>query len=282
MEPVPSMPTSMIADVSAKPFDENAPVGLRLMAYASEQLLQAQTHLSREGEARHSGIHEARKCIRRTRATLALGARVFDQRAKRLDDELGRLCRGLSPLRDAQALIEALQRLDDTAPSVVRAALPLAELAARKRRDQMLERALKRDPQFKSRRQRLLAAQERLLRLDWQAVSDKTVSNAVTRSRRRADMARRQIKGYPDDDDAWHVFRRRLRRLRQQDSILAELRPDLRPRIKGLEQQARVLGESQDDVLLINHCGKRSPFSSDQRKQLRDIARERLQRTRST
>jgi hypothetical protein len=276
------MSRSVIADVSLTPFDENTALGPRLMAHASEQLLQARTHLARKGESRHSGIHEARKCIRGARATLALGAHAFDRRAKRIDDALGRLCRGLSPLRDAQALIEVLQRFGDSAPPAVRAILPRAQMAARKRRDWMLERALKRDPQFNSRRQRLLAAQQRLLRLEWQAVSDKDVSKAVTRSKQRADKARRRVERNPDDDNAWHVFRRRLRRLRQQDSLLAELQPDLRSGMKGLQHQARALGESQDDALLLGHCGRRSPFPPDQRKMLRTIARERLQRTRST
>lgn len=276
------MPYRAKTIVSETPIDENAALGPRLMAFANEQLLQARTHLAREGEARHSGIHEARKCIRRARATLAFGVRVFDRRAKRIDDELGRLCRGLSPLRDAQALIEVLQRLAGSVPSAVCTILPHAEMAARERRDRMLERALKRDPQFNFRRQRLLAVQGRLLRLQWQAVSHKDVSKAVKRSMRRADKARQRIRRHPDDDNLWHVFRRRLRRLRQQDTLLAELEPDLRPEIMGLEQQAHALGEAQDDVLLLRHCGGRSPFPADQRKLLRTIARARLQRSRST
>jgi CHAD domain-containing protein len=263
-------------------FDQDPTVGPRLMAYAGAQLLRAQTQLAREGEALHPGIHEARKCIRRTRATIALGACAFDQRAARLDDELGRLCRGMSSLRDAQALVEALQRLENSAPAAVCAIVPHAVSAARKRRDQMLERALKRDPGFESRRRRLQAARSRLQSLQWQTVHDEDVSQAVARSERRAEKARRRAERHPDDDDTWHVFRRRLRRLRQQDSLLAELRPDLRPRIKDLEHRAHALGESQDDVLLLSHCGPRSPFTPVQRKLLRHIALERLQRARST
>lgn len=276
------MPPDSVAMASTTSFDEDPAIGFRLMAFASGQLLQAQTLLAQEGEARHSGIHEARKCIRRTRAALALGARVFDGRADRLDHELGRLCRGLSPLRDAQALIEALQRLDDSAPPAVRDALPLAGMAVRERREVMLEHALQRDPQFEARRRRLSAAQARLLRLPWQSVSDEDIAKAVMRSKRRADKARRRGERHPDDDEAWHMFRRRLRRLRQQDTLLAALRPDLRPSgAKHHEHKAQALGESQDDALLLRHCGGRSPFPPDLRKLLRDIARERLQRTRS-
>jgi CHAD domain-containing protein len=271
------------ADISTKsnaPAPGDLPLGMRLLVFAGEQLQQAQTDLALNGEALHEGIHQARKCIRRARATLALGARVFGAHAQTLDDELGRLCRGLSHLRDAQALIEVLQRLDAQAPDRIRGMLPAAERLARKRRDDILARALARDPAFQARCLRLQAAQQRLARLDWRAVDEADVSSAMKRSRRRADKAAKQVKRHPDDDEAWHRYRRRLRRLRQQDSLLVDLLPALRLSKKGARDLADVLGESQDDALLLRHCGKRSPFTPDQRKQLRAIARERLRRTR--
>ncbi len=270
-------------DVSTKPTTatpDNLPLGMRLLVFVGVQLQQAQTDLSREDEALHDGIHQARKCIRRARATLALGARVLGPRAEALDDELGRLCRGLSHLRDAQALIEVLQRLDAQAAAPIRAILPAAERLARQRRDDILERALVRDPAFMARRLRLQAAQQRLARLDWRAVDADAVSSAIKRSQRRADKAAKRIKQHPYDDEAWHVYRRRLRRLRQQDSLLADLLPALRLSKKRARDLTDLLGESQDDALLLRHCDRRSPFPSDQRKQLRAIARERLRRTR--
>lgn len=269
------------AMVSHLPFVASRPLGRRLMAFARGQLRLAQAHLGHAGEARHVGIHQARKCIRRARATLALGARIFDQRAQRLDDELGRLCRGLSPLRDAQALIETLRRLTATAPAAVQAILPLAEMEACRRRDQLLQRALTRDPGFMARRHRLLVAQTRLERLDWWALDAAVVSAAAMRSGQRADKAGQSARHHPDDNHAWHVYRRRLRRLHQQDTLLAEIQPELRPAlVQSLQKQASLLGESQDDALLLSHTGTRSPFPPDQRKLLRDMARERLQRTR--
>ncbi len=270
-----------IADVSTTPAPGSLPLGMRLLVFAGEQLQQAQADLSRKGEALHEGIHLARKSIRRARATLALGARIFGPRAQALDDELGRLCRGLSHLRDAQALIEVLQRLDAQAPDRIRAILPAAERLARERRNNILERALARDPAFQARCLRLQAAQQRMARLDWRAVDEADVAHAIKRSQRRADKAAKQIKKHPDNDDAWHVYRRRLRRLRQQDSLLTDLLPALRLSKKRARDLTDILGESQDDALLLRHCDRRSPFPSDQRKQLRAIARERLQRTRS-
>lgn len=256
------------------------PLGPALQTFAREQLQQAQAHLAREGEARHAGIHQARKCLRRARATLALGRRVLGDRARRLDEELGRLCRGLSRLRDGQALLEVLARLDATAPPELRASLPDVETAARRRRDRLLEEALVRDPEFLARRRRLQALGQRLDRLDWRALDETAVAAAVARSLRRADKAERRARRHPERDTDWHVYRRRLRRLRQQDSLLAEVRPELRPAAIELEEKATVLGEAQDDALLLNQCGRGSPFAPAARVQLRRVARERLQHVR--
>ena len=255
-------------------------IGLRLRAVAHAQLMQAEVHLARAGEARHVGIHQARKCVRRVRAMLALGMRKLDQRAKRLDADLAQLCRGMSRLRDAQALIEALQRLDDNVPGDVRAILPDADAAARERRDGLLAQALARDPDFHSRRRRLRAMGERLLRLDWQLIGHAEIVRAILRSEHRVEKAGRKARRHPDRDHEWHVFRRRLRRLRQQDTVLAGLQPELRPTMKGLEDQAGALGEAQDDALLLLHCGRASPFQRTQRASLRRIARGRLQHAR--
>jgi hypothetical protein len=257
-----------------------ASLGLALKAFASGQLLQAERFLGREGEARHAGVHEARKCIRRVRAVLALGRRELDHRVRRLDDDLGRLCRGLSRLRDAQALLDALDRLETNAPSNVIEQLPNAKTMARLRRDRTLESELARDPQFASRQRRLRAYRQRLERLNWQDLDDRSVGVAIQRSERRAEKAGRRSFRHPDRDVDWHAYRRRLRRLRQQDSLLADLRPELRPAIQGLEERATLLGEAQDDALLIRSCGRRSPFSSGQRALLRTLARDRLKHAR--
>ena len=262
-----------------------SPLGGALEAFAVAQLQRAVAYLAQPGEARHEGIHEGRKCIRRARATLALTARAFKRghcaaRATRLDHDLGQLCRGLSPLRDAQALLEALARLAAVAPDVM-AILPAATEAAQARRDQLMQLALRRNPDFLSRQKRLAAAITRLQRLSWQNTSDADVSSALARSVRRVEKAQRKAHRHPELDEIWHVYRRRLRRLRQQDSLLAAIKPELRPAFDGLEQHAERLGESQDDALLLKHCGKRSPFAPHPRKIIRAVTRARLRHMRS-
>jgi hypothetical protein len=118
---------------------------------------------------------------------------------------------------------------------------------------------------------------ERLLRLDWQAIGDAEVAAAIRRSERRVEKAGQRAERHPDRDDDWHAFRRRLRRLHQQDTLLARLQPALRPTMKGSADRNGTLGEAQDNALLLRYCGRASPFERGQRTLLRRIARERLQ-----
>lgn len=252
------------------------PPGLRLMAHACAQLHAAQAHLAQEGECLHDGIHQARKCIRRARSILKLGRRALGKRAHRLDEDLGQLCRGLSPLRDGQALIEALRRLDRSADPGLAELLPAAEDAARRRRDRLLLRTHRHDPGFERRRQRLAALQARLARLDWEAVDERRIARSLARGERRAIEAGDAARLDPADDGRWHVYRRRLRRLRQQLTALEELgiaAPAVR---QDLLDQAAALGEAQDDVLLLRHCRHRPVFPAGMRARLRAAVAARI------
>ena len=251
-------------------------LGGDLRAYALDQLAGAASQLGREGEARHDGVHQARKSLRRARAALALAPRALGDKGRRLDAALAAACRGMGALRDAQALLEALQRLAPRLPSELRDILPEAMVLATARRNAMLAAALERDPGFARRRARLDALAIRLAKLDWDAVREKDVAKAVARSERRVAKARRRVKRHPEDDERWHVLRRRLRRLRQQDSLLQAVAPAFRPAGGVSADQATALGEAQDDALLLRHCARRSPFPPAIRRVIRAIARERL------
>ncbi|MBP6627205.1 MAG: CHAD domain-containing protein [Arenimonas sp.] len=266
---------------AAKSLPPAAPLGLRLKAYAQSELTEAQALLATPGDKRHGGVHQARKRLRRTRAALALGRKALGRAGRQLDEDLGRLCRGLSPLRDAQALIEALQRLPASAPGPLASALPDALALARRRRDRYLAAALARDPDFKHRRNRLQALAVRLEALAWPDVKPRAVAKAVQRSEERLTKTRRRAARDPGDDARWHAMRRRLRRLRQQDHLLAALEPSLRPAASVTAEEAAAFGEAQDDALLLRHCSSHSPFPPALRKLLRAEARARLARARS-
>lgn len=254
-------------------------LGGRLRNYALAELARAAAQLARKGDSRHAGIHQARKSMRRARATLALARGPLGERGRRLDQALASLCRGLGSLRDAQALTEALPRLEAT---VVQEMLPEAMALAAARRDAMLARALARDPDLARRRKRLDALAARLSHLDWDAVGNPDVLACVARSERRLAKARRRARRRSGDDERWHVLRRRLRRLRQQDSVLLDVEPALRPRDDTPSAEATALGHAQDDVLLLRHCGRGSPFPLAMRRAIGQLAQTRLDQVRRT
>lgn len=256
----------------------------RLNALLTAQLLQAEKLLSASGKARHKGVHEGRKCMRRARAILALGGTRLGPLSVRLDEKIARNCRSLSSIRDAHALIEALRRLPK-AGSDSAAMLASAKDAAVRDRDLRLERDLERDPEFGKRRKRLLRVLEESKKLDWTGVSLARLHKAIARSEKRLEKSARVAKKRPEDDLAWHSMRRRLRRLRQQLNILEKLVPAESfgaGKAKDIERQAAELGESQDDSLLLARCGKGSPFEPPQRTWLRAVAQQRLAQARET
>lgn len=256
------------------------PIGFRLLDFARDQLASVNERLAFQGHHLHDGIHQARKSLRRTRAVLALAESAFDHQASVLDRDLQQLCHGLSPIRDAHALVMMLQRLQDTAKEL-QPILPDAIAAAKRRRDELLANLLERDPGLSRRRKRVADFAGRLASLDWQLVDNDVVRDGLARSERRAEKAEARAGHQKDDDEAWHRFRRRLRRLHQQNTLLGEIAPEFNVKRHPLEDRADDLGEAQDDVLLLARCRNHSLFAAEQRPQLRKIARQRLKHARN-
>lgn len=251
--------------------------GPDLQRFAQVQLTMAQAHLARTGDDRHDGVHEARKCLRRTRAVLAMGAKPWQRSIAAVDLELRRICRGLSWVRDAQALVESLGRLHGN-PRITADIQRRSLVAATRRRDDVLTLALQRDVDFGRRRRRIAKVDARLAALDWSAVDTETVRAALRRSERRLRRSRDKAMAKPGDNARWHTFRRRLRRWRQQITVLDVIAPETTRGLDSRDEQADLLGELQDDSLLLARCAGRSPFPDDCRRVLRQASRLRLSR----
>lgn len=245
--------------------------GELLQAEAVQELERAARQLARPGEERHQGVHQARKSIRRVRAILALGGSSFSAAppVQRLDAALRGLCRGLSALRDADALRDALLHLSRDAVigpiECERLCAFVAVVRARR-----LAAALARDPDFARRRARLQVAQGRVGMLPWARARGEDVEAALAMSRKRLKKALKRAKG-GDDVEAWHTLRRRLRRLRQQETVLARTRPEAFQPTPGIGELAERMGTAQDHALLLAHCRRSGVFPARDRATLRRL-----------
>ena len=94
--------------------NESVPEGLRRIA--GEQLDSAADELGKTGKSRATGIHEARKSIKKVRAVLRLMRGELGDTYDKENARLGRIGRRLSGLRDATASIEIFDALQKRHP----------------------------------------------------------------------------------------------------------------------------------------------------------------------
>ncbi|HEU4663206.1 MAG TPA: CHAD domain-containing protein [Dokdonella sp.] len=250
--------------------------GALLRDYAADELTRAIACLGWRGGRLHEGVHQARKSLRRARATLALGASALAPAGSLVDRELRKLNRGLSALRDAHALASALAALAERSKDADEAALlRRARNAAARERAHRARAECAGDPGMHARRVLIASLLGALRALPWDDVDAATIRAALARSRTRADDAGRRAgeRGKPED---WHRWRRRVRRLSQQQRALgrhsAANRHDKRI--------AELLGEAQDRSLVQEHCGRGSPFAGVDRAPLKAMMERELARLR--
>ncbi len=260
----------------------NAPPrpGQALCEFAGAQLDAARDALGWTGDDLHEGVHRARKSIRRTRAVLALGDRLLGPGFELVDAQLRQLNDSLSPLRDAHALVETLQRLlDARIAAKTRDALLRALAVAVAARALATEQALALDPGLRQRQSLLRVLGAALSALDWTRLTPSSVRMGVADSDDRAQRARKRVIRRGSEAD-WHRWRRRVRRAGQQRNALIEADIALAQADAFDKRTAERLGNAQDLSLLIDHCGQDSLFSKRECEQLLRYARPALQRLR--
>jgi hypothetical protein len=243
-----------------------------LRGYAARELAGAIAGLGRRGGRIHGGVHRARKSLRRVRAVLALCGSEPGPGAELLDRELRRVNRRLSKLRDAQALVEVLDRLIRKAESGDSSVLlqRARRAAARSRAEQArLERD--RDAGFHDARALLVTLQAALPALQWTSVTETQVAASLQNSTSRLARASARARSTGRDRD-WHRWRRRARRLSQQRRALGDVAAQSKAIQRGDKAVAEWLGDAQDFALLHDHCGRSSVFTDADRRTLRALA----------
>ncbi|HJW47557.1 MAG TPA: CHAD domain-containing protein [Lysobacter sp.] len=267
----------------AEPHLPTSAPGPGLCTYATAELDSALAHLAWRGGRVHEGVHLARKALRRTRAALALGVAALGAQSQRIDKRLRRLNRGLSLLRDAQALVETLDRLirSDYGDAAI-TLLQSARREAAARRIEVAQRILGADPALGERRSALRALRAALAALPWEALTTAQIDTEREHAQRRLHDARLRALNSDVDDD-WHRWRRRARRVSQQRRALTAIGvdPDHLKGDDGFDKRTTErLGAAQDLTLLIDHCGRDSPFSKPHRAALQAFAKPELARLR--
>jgi len=251
-----------------------------LRDYANAELDHAIASLGWRGGRVHEGVHLARKSLRRTRAVLALGAPLLGPGAALIDCEVRRVNRRLSKMRDAQALVETLDRLikrvktPDELPVLRRARRIAARVRAESARHELAE-----DPGLAQKRALLTVLRAALPALPWDALSEIRVRDALDYGLVRIETAGARARADCRDQD-WHRWRRRVRRLSQQHRALGDQIAELGFARKRCKSLAVLLGEAQDYALLSEHCGRRSIFTEPDRHLLAALADQGTQRMR--
>lgn len=259
--------------------ETQAAVGAALRAHAVAEVAHAIDCLGWRGARVHQGVHQARKSMRRVRAALRLGGTVLGPASRVLDRDLQRIIRSLSSLRDAQALVETLDRLirkrtsDDDGRLLRRARRVAATTRIGKARAALLD-----DPGFTHRRALLESVGVVVPGLMWDWVCAEQVTQAVAHSSKVARTAARRAQASGDDDD-WHRWRRRARRFSQQERLLVGLAEHVAVE-RSAKALAVLLGEAQDYSLLRAHCGEDSLFPEGDRLALCKLAKKGARRLR--
>lgn len=222
---------------------QSSALALALAARVQEDLRLAGEVLGWAGTRRHTGVHEARKAIRRVRSLLAFGREAFDKHWRSIDRDLRRHNRALSALRDAHAVLEPARRLSRAADADARASWRQVLRWLRERRNRLLLRRLRSDPELRGYRDHLVELAAQAQELPWAAVTPDIVEQALRRSLARIERAGDAARRKPGPDTR-HILRRRLRRLRMQVTALrgmskADVEVDLRREARALLRRLR-------------------------------------------
>jgi CHAD domain-containing protein len=237
--------------------------------------------LNYDRKGRDEAVHDARKRFKKLRALLklvrpGLGEKTYQRENATFRDS----ARPLSEVRDARALVEALdklaQRFGDVAPPDAVAA---ARQALERRRDEVRRRVLDEQGALGAVGAAVKAARARVK--DWSPDGWAALRKGLRRSYGRGHQARSAAHADPSDENL-HEWRKRVKDLWHQLEILRPARPDfLEPLAEQAHQLADLLGDDHDLVVLSDvlpqavaggEAENLLPLSGRRRQELREEA----------
>lgn len=232
--------------------DSGLTMGLAFGALATKECKSLERALAMKNQ-RHNGIHCARKSCRRLRSLLAFLAPQPTKQVTALDNALRQLLREFSVLRDAHIAKRTARLL----ASAHEARLTPALLGAlQKHSIELLRDALKADPDWRRKRNKVERLTTRLQRLPWQDISPSRVKDVIDHSARRVKNARKKAMD-ERTPDSFHRWRRRARKLRYELELASKAR-----RAAGMknERSKRYAERAKKLVLVTDRLGWRQDF----------------------
>lgn len=200
---------------------------------------------------RQKGIHETRKSCRRLRCLLSF--LPSKQPTDAIDQALRTMVHSFSPQRDAHiaartAQLLATQHETWVTPEVIR--------ALENHAGQVLEEALRDDPNWQRRRAEARRIIETLEVLPWQAIRSSAAEKTLTKATRKMEKAREQAEA-ERTPEASHRWRRRTRKLRYQLELLRKAR-----RMAGMKKSTtKAYGEQAKHLsIATDQLGWRQDF----------------------
>jgi CHAD domain-containing protein len=217
----------------------------------SEQLRDAVDVLSQSGGSLEKAVHEARRCIKRTRSVLRLIEFAIPKTYSRENSRLRKVGRSLSELRDSHALLETLEgleerkRADGAKDRAFENAHAFLESRGAQIAQQMTEGGMERSVA------RLKDALAHVEKLTYTKVDTKGIAKSLYQSVKRGMKAFTAAEEDPEPEK-FHEWRKRAKDLRFQLSLLSELRPDLQEYSQTAKELEQLLGDDHNLAVLVD------------------------------
>jgi CHAD domain-containing protein len=254
---------------------EDLPQAVRRIV--SEQLTQSVQVLGTPEDSLEQAVHEARRCIKRTRSALRLVKFTIPNAYAQENCRLRNVGRSLSELRDSHALIKTLEELEKQGPPGGSRHRSFAKAHNfLETREKQITQAMQEGGMENSIAQ-LNQALIRLDRLTFTKVDLPGISKSLYKSVKRGmkAFAAAEDDGEPEK---FHEWRKRAKDLRYQLSLLSELSPHLKQYSKSAKKLEQLLGDDHNLAVLTDLLGDEfrsiRPEIARQQKELRDQAAE--------
>lgn len=234
---------------------ESIPAGLGRIV--SEQLQCAIWHLSGNAASTDEAVHESRKALKRSRSAMRLVQSVLGSEYQKENAALRDAGRKLSPVRDAQAVIEMFDELNGKYRE------ELGDRSLASVRDGLVARKQELSRQFQRKHVRsavlksLRESAARVEQWDLEAVDFPALSRGFARTMRRNRGACRDACS-DSTPEAFHEWRKRAKDLRYHFGLLAKAWP---PVLNGFEDAAKELesglGDDHNLVVMRSAIGEK-------------------------